>query len=140
MLAEALHFVPSPVRMLGMWPKIALATLGAMLGAWHVKLALVSLFLFRQAEPASSWVVIGALFATLPLSLVSPWAARVAAALLWCAASSALVTMLVSSPWEQTLASLVKLSGPQAVLGTALWIAARRVRRLGGSGASSGGA
>jgi hypothetical protein len=99
------------------------AACGVILGLCHLYLALQALFVFREHEPLTSWIVIGTLFVTLPASMVAFWKARAAAVLLGIAALTGLVAISRSSTAEETAASLVVAAGPQALLGGILWIA-----------------
>jgi hypothetical protein len=106
---------------------------GVALGIEHHREGMRVLFVFRETEPLSAWVVVGSLLGTLPatvLALVSP---RVAAFVLWLLATALLVAGALSFlPLDEyedrvlaALSALINGPGAQALVGTVLWFSRR---------------
>lgn len=106
---------------------------GVALGIEHHNEGMRALFVFRETEPLSAWVVVGSLLGTFPATVVALLNPRVASFALWLLAACLLVAGTLSFlPLEgydigvfDTLGALAKGPGAQALVGTILWFSRR---------------
>ncbi len=105
---------------------------GVLVGLWHMRLAAVAIFVFREHEPLSSWIgVATGLLATLPLVLLSIASPRWAGWGLIVAALASVAALAESLAWNDLSDYLHSMAttatGPTLVLGSVfLWVASRQ--------------
>jgi hypothetical protein len=101
---------------------ITICVLSAVLGLWHLQLAMQAIFVLRQGEPITPWlaILLGPA-ATLLLGITAIFLRKVGGiALIACGiASLAFLTLDPGSSWEDIPAFLLQISLPMIAVGIA---------------------
>ena len=110
--------------------QVLLVLIGLAMGVWHFRLAWVSMFVFRNDEPMSSWVwVYSGLMSTLPLMVLSIWRPRWAAVGLLLGSAVA-ASALVAGDWpqwrEHAPGFLITSAGPAAIMAAGMAVVAHQ--------------
>ena len=107
------------------WIIRAVIMVGLVLGIWHFRLALTSIFLFKAGEPVSSWLaMVTGPCLTLPAILLAIFKERIGGFLLIVGGLVSLIAMTIGEHLilENIVPFFYMISAPMVILGGALLI------------------